>query len=148
LARTGSSFVDPDPNKPQPAQGCNTGASLSKIYLQLTQQTGGAAFQVCAKDWNPVFDQLAKSVLASVKPVCAYGIPWPYAPDVAKMPKVLHTEPEGIIEALQYIPNEAACATTPNGWYADDPLKPMVLQLCQKTCDAMKGGFLVFQFPF
>ena len=141
------SYVNPDPAASQPAKGCSTGASLSKVYLTLSKQTGGATFQICQPDWNPIFDQLAKSVAATAKSDCAYAIPWPNGQVISTASlKVIHTEQAGVIEPLTPLASAAACEATPKGWYLDDPLAPQKATVCPQTCQAMQGGHLVFDF--
>lgn len=141
------SYLNPDPAVSQAAKGCSTGASLGKVYLTLSKQTGGATFQICLPDWKPIFDQLAKSVAATAKSDCAYAIPWPNGEVISTAGlKVIHTELEGVIEPLTPLASAAGCQATPLGWYLDDPLAPKKATVCPQTCQAMKGGFLVFDF--
>lgn len=141
------SFLNPNPLASQAAKGCSTGASLGKVYLTLTQQTAGVAFQLCLQDWKPIFDQLAKSVAASAKPVCSYAIPWPDGQKVATAGmKLLHTEPQGLIQPLLPVAGAKDCEATPTGWYADNPASPSEITVCPQTCQSMNGGFMVFDF--
>ncbi len=58
-------------------KGCETGARIGQVYLDLTQQTGGVKFQVCTEDWTPIFSDLAASVAQTARPPCTYVIPDP-----------------------------------------------------------------------
>ncbi len=125
---------------------CSTGASLSKVYLDLAKQTGGYTFQLCKPDWTPAFDALAQAVAATAKAVCTYKIPVDssvaYTPSAVK---ILHIE-NGSAVALPNVCGPEACAGAPTGWYYDDPKNPTTVTLCPDKCKALVGGALAFNF--
>ncbi len=135
-----------DTNPVASTSKCSTGATLSKVHIELATQTGGYLFQLCKQDWTPAFDALAQAVAATAKPVCTYKIP--VGPSVAYTPsavKILHIE-NGNAVALPNLCGPEACAGAPSGWFYDDPKKPTTVTLCPEKCKALVGGALAFNF--
>ncbi|MBI5609664.1 MAG: hypothetical protein HY902_12400 [Deltaproteobacteria bacterium] len=131
---------------PSQSGNCPGGASYGSFHVAVSQATGGSMFQVCKQDWTTMFDELAKSVAATAKPVCTYKIP--AGPSVAYTPsavKILHIE-NGTAVALPNICGPEACAGAPSGWFYDNPKKPSTVTLCPEKCKALVGGALAFNF--
>jgi hypothetical protein len=129
---------------PLPTKGCDTGARIGQVYLDLTAATKGSQFQICLKDWKPIFSQLAQSVAATAKPPCSYAIPAPPAGQEINPTQVQLTyEVGGTKQTLPQAANAAACGA---GFYYDDPAKPTTVTLCPDTCKALSGGKVVVEF--
>ncbi len=131
---------------PNQAGNCAGGASYGSFHIAVSQATNGSMFQLCQKDWTVLFDQLAKSVAATAKPVCTYALPAKagkkYNPGNVK---VSHIE-NSVVVNLTKINAEAECAAHPDGWFYDDPNNPQTATLCNETCKKLVGGALMFNF--
>lgn len=134
-----------------PQKGCHTGADQGDVYLELTQQTGGAKFPICDTNWAPMFQALAKDIVALIPPPCSYQMPTP--PDGKKIHpsqiRVTYTDVNGGQTQIPRVADKAACITgntNGHGFYYDDVKAPTVVTFCDKTCQALAGGTIKIIF--
>jgi hypothetical protein len=144
------------------AADCPTIALWGKVYDQLVQETGGVKHKVCLNDWSPIFEDIAKGVIATAKAECTYAITTPPGKVLKpEMLKVAHTDdsqpPEKIYTPLANIPDGTFCAGQKNGWYFSDwqkndatglpeKSKPTKVTICKEQCSQFKGGLIAFNF--
>ena len=122
-----------------PTAGCTGGAKIGTEYLKLTEETKGAKFPVCEKDWSSIFGQMAESVVKSVVSACGYDLPNPKAVVAGKNYQLTYTNMNGAT-TLPKVNGADDCET--GGWYFDDPEKPKQLMLCKSSCNALEDGDL------
>lgn len=133
-----------------PNQGCSTGASSGDVYLDLTQQTGGAKFPVCDTNWAPMFQNLAKQIVSLIPAPCSYVMPTPPGgqkihPDQIQV-KYITAGGETLIPRVA---DKAACdtsGTNGHGFYYDDVKTPTVVTFCPTTCTSLQGGKIQIRF--
>jgi hypothetical protein len=133
-------FEAPDPLEcALGANCCLTLIPLSEevgdVYLQLVQQTGGIAGDLCDQQFGPVFDQIATSVQQTVPLACEWEIPDPPEGENFDPTKVnLELELDGQTEDVYYVENEAACNGGDGWFYLPDAVNPQSIRICPETC--------------
>lgn len=115
---------------------CPEAAEIGQTYLDLLAQTNGVLGDLCAQDFQTVFDELADAVIAGVPLSCEFDIPAP--PEGMTLdPDLVNVELDDGAGGLEVIPRVDApvdCVSVPEGWYYDDPLAPQQISLCPQTC--------------
>lgn len=117
-------------------------ASQGDVYKALVAQTGGVQGELCLQDFNPVFQDMAQSVIKDAKLACDYAIPPPPEGQVFDPTKVNVAYTPGGQGMPQQILNVQgglnACG--PNGgWYYDDPASPKKVIMCPATCGVLQS---------
>jgi hypothetical protein len=126
-----------------PFIGCFGGAFGGVVYLDLTNQTGGAKFPVCETNWTSLFGEMAETVVNTVQSTCAYALKDPG--DVAKADQLKLTYDKGAnSQEFKLVNGPNGCGNGPS-YYFDNPMKPEKLVLCPTTCNLLEDGFLSLQ---
>jgi hypothetical protein len=125
-----------------PAEVCSPfSADEGKVYKDLTAQTNGVFGDLCAQDFNPVFQDMANGVVQAAAISCEYTIPDSGngdAIDPAKV-NVLHTPGGGAEQTILNVPGGADACGSAGGWYYDDANGPTAIVMCPTTCDAIQN---------
>ena len=125
---------------PEPNVGCSTAADEGTVYLELSQQTGGAVFPICSSEWATVYEQIAEVVVEST---CGFPIPnWTAFSNAETIyVKQLIDDVDQELD-LPYVPNADACNGP--GFYAVP--EPPLLVLCPDSCETLTTGKLNLQW--
>ena len=114
-------------------------AQIGREYLDITAMTGGVFRDICTGDWDPVFDAIAETVIASTQVPCAFQ--FPETPDGYGVSlEFIEVQFQGVsgLEQVAQVPNAAACGND-GGWYVDNPSAPSTLYLCPESCGGVVG---------
>jgi hypothetical protein len=120
---------------------CEYSEGAGALYTRLVEMTGGVAGDLCEQDFEPIFENLAASVLEhAVTLACEWELPTPEAGQTfsTELVQVTRTFADGATEELIQVPSEAECL--PGGWYFDDPTNPSRVLACPETCDALQSN--------
>ncbi len=119
---------------------CPDAAEIGTVYNDLVMQTKGVAGDLCLQDFAPVFDALAKAVVASSGLACSWDIPAPPAGQTfnRQQVNVQYTTQGAMPQGLLQVSNEAACGTR-SGWYYDNDADPKQILACPATCGALQN---------
>jgi hypothetical protein len=119
-------------------------AATGAIYMQLVQQTGGVAGDLCVgqSDFQGVFTTLAEGVNAARRLDCQWEIPDPPPGETFAVNKVnvLYT-PGGAGAAQTIYKVEASACGPQGGWYYDDPTNPTYVRVCPATCSTIQNDW-------
>jgi len=124
------------------AGGQALAASIGTVYEELVTQTGGVAGDLCAQDFQPVFDKLATQIVenAGAEIVCEWEIPAavPGQTFSTDLVEVFRTSGDDIATAqsLGRVLTVDECAA--GGWYFDDNYNPARISACESTCAGMQ----------
>ena len=124
---------------------CPTIASKGTVYLDLTAQTNGAKFKICEKNWAPIFQSLANSVVQTAKPGCTYKVPFPAGVGASDKFGVSYVAKDDLFDVPK-APNNV-CPSNGVGFTVDNPNAPKEMTLCSSSCNLLKGGGNI-QFDF
>jgi hypothetical protein len=105
-------------------------------YQTLVDMTGGVTGDLCLQDFDPVFDALAASVVASSVVNCEWVIPVP--PDDQELdPNLVNVEfvHDGESYFVGRVDSVDDCEDVTHGWYYDDPESPTIIYVCPQTCE-------------
>lgn len=133
------------------AGACSSLARVGATYLRLSDCltdanapvpdcTPGRHAKVCEADWTPIFDEIARGVLAGVPVRCEFDVPPPpagYEIDVDMIGVTYRTTGGAVAAALTRVDGPAACAA--GGWYFDDPGMPTRIELCPEVCRTVQA---------
>lgn len=110
-------------------------------YKELVSDTGGVGADLCAQDFDPVFQQFATSVIASAQLSCEWVIPAPPSGETLNpnMVNVDFIDGDGNRTRIGRVSSAADCANVENGWYYDDPASPTKVLVCSSTCTWIQG---------
>jgi len=114
-------------------------AQIGREYLDITSMTGGVFRDICTGDWDPVFDAIAETVIASTQVPCAFQFPeTPEGYGVSL--DFIEVQFQGMsgVEQVNRVADESACSSD-GGWYVDDLSAPSTLFLCPESCGAVVG---------
>lgn len=125
---------------PIPIVGCIGGAFGGLVYLQLSNNTGGATYPVCNTDWTAMLGQLANSVVGSIDAACIYSVPDSDQLAGADTVTLAWHGPQ-VTMFFARKASEADCGPQ-GGWFVDDPAAPEHVILCPASCDALTTGDL------
>lgn len=100
--------------------------------------TTGRQAKVCETDWTPIFDEIARGIVAGVPVSCEFAIPEPPEGLVLnyEMIGVTYRSGDEVRMPLRRVENADACAG--DGWYFDDPVEPTEILLCPELCSAVQ----------
>lgn len=110
-------------------------------YHDLTLMTGGVGADLCAQDFDPVFQQFATAVIESATLSCDYEIPPPPEGETLD-PNLVNTvfhDGEGNATVIGRVDSVDDCANVSHGWYYDDPSAPTTVVMCPQTCTWIQG---------
>jgi hypothetical protein len=114
---------------------CLDAASVGTVYMELVSHSGGVAGDLCLQDFQPVFDELAKSVIATSKLDCEWEIP--PVPDgetfATDKTNVQYTDAQGNRRVIGYVASRQECDTR-EAWHYDDANNPSKVVVCPETC--------------
>jgi hypothetical protein len=115
--------------------------AVGEVYLQLVQQTGGVAGDLCDQQFGPVFNQIAMSVQQTVPLSCEFEIPPPPEGDTFDSTKVnVEIEIDGVEQDVYYVENEAACNGGDGWYYLPDAVDPTHVHMCPTTCSSLQAA--------
>ena len=125
--------------------------SWDTVYADLVEMTGGVSSDLCLQDFDPVFDELAHSVIASAELSCSWEIPPP--PDGEELDpgkvNVDFRDGAGNTLLLGNIVSDDQCDQVEHAWYYDDPTNPTQILVCPQTCTWIRSfanAQIVLQF--
>lgn len=115
-------------------------ADKGQVYLDLVQQTGGIAGDLCIQDFGPVFQDMATGIVQSSQLSCDYDIPPPPQGQMLDPSKVnVNYTPSGQpVTPILYVASPGDCGNK-GGWYYDNPGAPTKIIMCPTTCNVLKG---------
>ncbi len=127
---------------PGPVGCASYAAEIGSVYHQLVSQTMGINGDLCAQEFDPIFQALATGVITASQLACEYDIPEPppgetFAPGQVN---VLYT-PGGQMtqQPIYNVPGGAGDCGPNGGWYYDDPANPTKIYVCPATCDVLQA---------
>jgi hypothetical protein len=107
-------------------------------YKELVELTGGISGDLCLQDFDPVFEELATSVIGSSEISCEWAIPEP--PDDEELdPNKVNVEfiyddgDESYF--VGHVDSLEDCDDVAHGWYYDDNDDPTMIYVCPQTCE-------------
>ncbi len=121
---------------------CASAAGIGSRYIQLSQQTGGIAADLCLQDFQSVFNALTTEVLGGSALSCEFEIP-PPPPGEEFNPDLVNLEFDdgmGGVKVIGRVDSVNDCANVAEGWYYDDPVMPTTILLCPNTCTDIQGA--------
>ena len=113
-----------------------------EVYKQLVQQTGGVSGNLCAQDFDPVFQDMAKSVVQDSKLSCDYAIPPPPGGkmfDASKVNVAYTPGGQGMPQQILNVPGGIGDCGQNGGWYYDNPSAPTKILMCPSTCAVLQA---------
>jgi hypothetical protein len=111
--------------------------SWDTVYADLVTLTGGVSGDLCLQDFDPVFDELVQSVIASAELSCEWEIPKPPDGETLDPSRVNidFLDGEGAKTLIGNVESEEQCDRVDNAWYYDNPEDPEKIMVCPATCD-------------
>lgn len=120
---------------------CASAASVGKVWDEVVNQTQGVKGDLCKQDFQPIFNDLAKGVVASAKLSCSWKIPPP--PDGQQfdpgLVNVKFTSGSNAEKDIFFAGKADQCDPQKGGWYYDDPGKPTAVVACPATCTEIQA---------
>ncbi|MBN2341591.1 MAG: hypothetical protein JXX29_21625 [Deltaproteobacteria bacterium] len=105
-------------------------------YTALVERTSGVSGDLCEQNFDPVFEALGSSVIASSKLNCEWALPTP--PDGETLdPDLVNVRfSSATVDAylVGNVPSAADCPPDTHGWYYDDATAPSRIYVCPDTC--------------
>jgi hypothetical protein len=110
-------------------------------YRDLVTMTGGVQADLCAQDFDPVFQQFATAVIESAQLSCEWAIPAPPAGETLNpnMVNVEFIDGAGASNIVGRVMSADECASVAQGWFYDNPTDPKSVLMCPQTCDWIQG---------
>lgn len=121
-----------------PYTECAHADRIGKVYTQLVERTHGISGDLCAQDFQPVFDSLAARVVDdAVTLSCEWELPEPVDGQTfsTELVQVTRTSAANVTQELSQVPGLDDC--TLGAWHFDDPANPRRILACPQTCDAI-----------
>ena len=114
---------------------------LWDTYSALVEMTGGVSGDLCEQNFNPVFEALGSSVIASSRINCEWDIPAPPTgmamdPALVNVAFSSETTSEYIVGNIL---SATDCEVVNNGWYYDEPGAPTKIRVCPDTCERFQS---------
>jgi hypothetical protein len=124
-------------------------AARGSVYFDLTIATLGFGGDLCTQQFDPIFAQLAQSVITSAELSCEWAIPPPENGEIdPELVNVIFTGQAGA-KPLGYVPGPEACAGAVDAWYYDNNEAPTRVFACPTTCTELKSaGALSIEIQF
>ncbi len=120
---------------------CNGKSSLrGRVYEKLITQTGGIISDLCMQDFDPVFDELANSVVES-SISCEWEIPSPPEDETLDPAKVNveFEDNDGKTHTIGHADSKSDCESAEQAWYYDNNEDPETIFMCPQTCDWIRS---------
>lgn len=116
---------------------CPTAADIGQPYIDLTNERGGVAADLCDQDFQAVFDALSTEVIGGTQLACEFDIPEPPNGESFDPDKVNVDFDDGLGGTLSIprVDSAAECAAVVDGWYYDNPAAPTRIVMCPQTCE-------------
>jgi hypothetical protein len=116
------------------AEKCATAETTGEQYQHVSELTGGTIASVCETDYSPIFDNLAKGLVAKLG--CEFDFP-KAENGVADPTKIVvkYTDGGGVTTPLTQVTDPSKCEANPNAWYYDDNAAPTQIVFCPSTCE-------------
>lgn len=116
-------------------------ASVGKVWDAVVNETKGVKGDLCKQDFQPVFNELAKGVVAAAKLSCSWEIPPPPEGQSfdANLVNVTYTSGSGDTEDFFYASDPAKCDPDQGGWYYDSTTEPKNVIACPSTCTKIQA---------
>ena len=121
---------------------CPSAASgaVGVVHQDLVDATGGVAGDLCLQEFAPVFDELARQVVASAMLACDWAIPPPpdgeaFDPGRSNVQLTL----DGAVEQLLKAADVSQCRDG-DGWHYDDEAAPTKVVACPSTCGRIQAA--------
>ncbi|MEM9195988.1 MAG: hypothetical protein AAGF12_42875, partial [Myxococcota bacterium] len=120
--------------------------SQGRTYWDLAEATTGTRFSICSASWDPLFDALTESIVASSALPCTYALPDPPDGFVLSQDEIAVSLEQSGTERRVFGPagSEGDCAAIADGiesqWYLDDNMDPSFLTLCPAVCQLVESG--------
>jgi len=111
-------------------------------YKELVKLTGGVQADLCMQSFDPVFDQIATSVIQGAKLSCSWPLPAP--PDGKQLDptkvNVEYIDGSGASTVFGKVSSSADCSKVKgDAWYYDNETKPTKILVCPQTCTKIQG---------
>lgn len=111
-------------------------------YKELVKLTGGVQADLCQQIFDPVFNQIATSVIKSAKLSCEWALPDPPAGEKLD-PKLVNVEfidDNNTSTVFGKVPTAADCSkVSGDAWYYDNDTTPTKVIVCPQTCTKIQG---------
>ncbi|MBW2524327.1 MAG: hypothetical protein JRI23_09140 [Deltaproteobacteria bacterium] len=110
-------------------------------YHDLTLMTSGVGADLCAQDFDPVFQQFATAVIESAVLSCDYEIPPPPAGETLdpNLVNVVFFDENQTATVIGRVGSADECGNVTHGWYYDDANDPTTVVMCPQTCTWIQG---------
>jgi len=119
---------------------CSSAAGIGSRYIQLSNQTGGVAADLCDQDFQSVFDVLSTEVIGGTQLACEFPIPEPPNGETFNPDEVNVEFDDGLGGTVSFprVDDATQCAAVPDGWYYDVPAAPTTIVMCPQTCEQVQ----------
>jgi hypothetical protein len=116
---------------------CASAADIGTQYINLTNDRGGVAADLCDQDFQAVFDALSTEVIGGTQLACEFPIPEPPNGESFDPDKVNVEFDDGLggTSSIPRVDSADQCAGVIDGWYYDNPAAPTQIVMCPQTCD-------------
>jgi len=116
---------------------CPSAADIGTQYINLTNDKGGVAADLCDQDFQAVFDALSTEVIGGTQLACEFAIPEPPNGETFDPNQVNVEFDDGLggTTSIPRVDDATQCATVVDGWYYDDPVAPTTIVMCPQTCE-------------
>ena len=120
-------------------------------YATLVTMTGGTSGDLCLQDFEPVFEALGTSVIASSEIACEWVIPEPPEGETfdSDFLNIEFVNSEGESSFIGHVDSADDCGSAPHAWYYDELDPPTMIYVCPQTCDwfqSEEGAHLIIHF--
>jgi hypothetical protein len=111
-------------------------------YKELVKLTGGVQADLCQQSFDPVFGQIATSVIKGAKLSCSWPLPAP--PDGKQLDptkiNVEYVDGSGARMVFGKVSGAADCSKVKgDAWYYDNEAQPTKVLVCPQTCTKIQG---------
>ena len=115
---------------------CASAADVGTQYINLTNDKGGIAADLCDQDFQAVFDALSTEVIGGTQLACEFLIPEPPNGETFDPNEVNVEFDDGLggTTSIPRVDDATQCALVADGWYYDNPAAPTMIVMCPQTC--------------
>lgn len=121
-----------------PSVKCGSAVNTGAQYQTLGNLTGGKLLPVCAADYSPLFQEIAKGIVDSIAcelPVPSVASGGAFDPNDVSLRFVPES---GAPVSVARVQDATQCAG--DGWHYDDNASPKKLVLCSQTCQTVQAS--------